>query len=85
MTRGLHHNYPCLFTAQNTPKTIEDTASRGDRDQGEFSVGFIDHPELEKINKNDKKNSKYSKPSYCLDLGKFYRFHYSYRLSVYSP
>jgi len=37
--------------------------------KGEFNVGFIDHPDLEKINKVDKKNSKYSKPSYSIELG----------------
>ena len=37
--------------------------------KGEFNIGFIDHPDLEKINKIDKKNSKYSKPSYSIELG----------------
>ena len=37
--------------------------------KGDFNVGFIDHPDLEKINKIDKKNSKYSKPSYSIELG----------------
>jgi len=36
--------------------------------KGDFNVGFIDHPDLEKINKIDKKNSKYSKPSYSIEL-----------------
>ena len=38
--------------------------------KGEFNIGFIDHPDLEKINKIDKKNSKYTKPSYSIELGK---------------
>ena len=59
-----------LTDSRITKKPANQKSANG---KGEFDIDFIDHPDLEKINKIDKKNSKYSKPSYSIELGKFWR------------
>ena len=59
-----------LTDSRITKKPANQKSANG---KGEFDIDFIDHPDLEKINKIDKKNSKYSKPSYSIELGKFWK------------